>query len=191
MSTLSDFRAEKDQFFASHPQSPLTSSQKREFKGLKYFPENEALRLVVQVEEFESPETVEIQTSTGDVRHYQRFGRFHFSVEGQEASLTIYDTDFGFFLPFVDALANSETYGAGRYLEPELLENGKYLVDFNLAYNPYCAYNEPHALAARSGREPKVWSCPLTPFENRLKVPICAGEKIPEGNWVDHQLLQE
>jgi len=165
MSALSNFRAEKDQFFTSHPQSPLTPEQKREFKGLKYFPENENLHLEVQVEEFENREAVEIQTSTGDVRTYQRFGRFHFTVDGQEASLTIYDTDFGFFLPFVDALANHETYGAGRYLEPELLENGNFLVDFNLAYNPYCAYNEH-------------FSCPLTPWENRIKVPIRAGEKI-------------
>jgi uncharacterized protein (DUF1684 family) len=64
----------------------------------------------------------------------------------------------------VDSLANTETYGAGRYLEPERLENGKYLVDFNLAYNPYCAYNDRY-------------SCPLTPFENQIKVPIRAGEK--------------
>ena len=57
-----------------------------------------------------------------------------------------------------------ETYGAGRYLEPEPLEDGRFAVDFNYAYNPYCAYNE-------------LWSCPLTPFENRLRVPIRAGEK--------------
>jgi uncharacterized protein (DUF1684 family) len=165
MSALSDFRAEKDQYFATHPQSPLTSEQKREFQGLKYFPENEALCLEVEVEEFKNLETVEIQTTTGEVRTYQRFGRFRFGVDGQETSLTIYDTDFGFFLPFVDALANTETYGAGRYLEPEALENGNYLVDFNLASNPYCAYNERY-------------SCPLTPWENRIKVSIQAGEKI-------------
>jgi len=62
-------------------------------------------------------------------------------------------------------LANKETYPAGRYLEPESLGGGKFLVDFNIAYNPYCAYSDR-------------WSCPLTPFENRLKVPIRAGEKI-------------
>ena len=118
----------------------------------------------LKVEEFPEQKPVEIQTSTGDVRIYNRYGRFYFSVDGQDASLTIYDTDFGFFLPFVDSLANIETYGAGRYLEPEMLENGKFLVDFNLAYNPYCAYNEK-------------FSCPLTPFENRIKVPIRAGEK--------------
>ncbi|MFN2197412.1 MAG: DUF1684 domain-containing protein, partial [Anaerolineales bacterium] len=73
----------------------------------------------------------------------------------------------------VDALAGQETYGAGRYLEPEELEDGRFLIDFNLAYNPYCAYNEN-------------WSCPLTPFENRLKVPVRAGEKIPQGDWTEH-----
>lgn len=191
MNSLTDFRAEKDRFFASHPQSPLTLDQKVNFEGLKYFPENDALRLEVAVEEYSDSVPIEIQTTTGELRTYDRFGRFNFTVNGKEANLTIYDTDFGFFLPFVDALANTETYGAGRYLEPELLPNGKFLVDFNLAYNPYCAYNEPHSLAARSGREPKVWNCPLTPFENRLKVPIRAGERIPEGDWVDHQLSQE
>ena len=106
-----------------------------------------------------------MQTSTGDVQVYTRYGRFRFEVEGQPAELTIYLADYGFFLPFVDALAGKETYPAGRYLEPEPLENGRFLVDFNLAYNPYCAYNDR-------------WSCPLTPFENRLKVPLRAGEKI-------------
>lgn len=164
MSSLFDFRAEKDHFFASHPESPLEPDQKENFEGLEYFPENEMLRLEVEVREFPNKETIEIQTTTGEQRLYQRFGSFVFVVDGQEANLTIYSTDFGFFLPFVDSLANAETYGAGRYLEPEQLPNGKFLVDFNLAYNPYCAYNEHY-------------SCPLTPFENRLKVPIRAGEK--------------
>lgn len=167
MSNLAKIRAEKNQFIASHPHSPLTAEQKRDFDGLKYFSENENLCLEVEIQEFAQEESIEIQTSTGDMRTYYRFGHFTFNVAGQEASLTIYDTDFGLFLPFVDSLANSETYGAGRYLEPEPLESGKYLVDFNLAYNPYCAYNEQ-------------FSCPLTPFENRLQVPIRAGEKIFE-----------
>jgi uncharacterized protein len=165
MTELEISRAEKDDFFASHPQSPLTAVQKRTFSGLRYFDENPALRFEVTVLPFPKPEQIEIQTSTGEIRVYFRFGRFKFSVEGQEAELTIYDTGNGFFLPFVDALANKETYPAGRYLDLESLPGNRFLVDFNLAYNPYCAYND-------------VWSCPLTPFENRLKVPIRAGEKL-------------
>lgn len=165
MSLYQEFRASKDDFLASHPQSPLTPEQKRGFRGLNYFEENPDLDLEVEVEKFPTQERVVIQTSTGHTQTYTRYGTFKFNVEGQEAELTLFAGDHGFFLPFVDALAGEETYPAGRYLEPDPLPGDRFLVDFNLAYNPYCAYNE-------------MWSCPLTPPENRLKVPIRAGEKI-------------
>ena len=165
MPSLKTFRAEKDDFYARHPQSPLTPAQKRDFNGLDYFPENTALRLEVDVETSSASESIQIQTTGGQPQSYQRFGRFKFVVDGQPAELIIYKNENGYFLPFVDSLAGKETYPAGRYLEPEKLPNGKFLVDFNLAYNPYCAYNEQ-------------WSCPITPAENRLKVSIRAGEKI-------------
>jgi uncharacterized protein (DUF1684 family) len=167
MSELDDFRAEKDDFFRSFAQSPLTPEQRRTFKGLQYFPENESLRLEVQVERLFDQQPFEMQTSTGGVQTYVRHSRFKFDVEGQQAELTIYQNEQGYFLPFVDSLAGTETYPAGRYIEPEELPGNRFFVDFNLAYNPYCAYNE-------------MWSCPLTPAENRLKVPIRAGEKIFE-----------
>jgi uncharacterized protein (DUF1684 family) len=165
MTELEKFRSEKDRFFASDFQSPLQADQKRNFKGLQYFPENPDLRLEVIVEKFPDPETIQMQTSTGDIQEYTRYGRFIFNSDGQEADLTIFSDANGYFLPFVDSMAGKETYGAGRYLEPIDLGNGKFLIDFNYAYNPYCAYND-------------AWSCPLTPFENRLKVPIRAGEKV-------------
>ncbi|RIK28597.1 MAG: hypothetical protein DCC56_15840 [Anaerolineae bacterium] len=165
MTELDEFRKEKDEFFARHPQSPLTAEQRRDFKGLAYFPENDALRLEVQVESFADQQPMTMQTSTGGVQEYVRYGRFKFQVDGQEAELTIYQANYGFFLPFVDSLAGTETYPAGRYLEPEPLPGDRFLVDFNIAYNPYCAYNE-------------MWSCPITPAENRLKAPIRAGEKL-------------
>ena len=165
MTELEAFRAEKDRFFASHSQSPLMPEQKRNFRGLDYFPENPELRFEATVEAFPNQGQIVMQTSTGDEQTYVRHGKFRFNVDGQEAELTIYASHHGFFLPFVDALAGKETYGAGRYLDPEVLPDGKFLIDFNLAYNPYCAYNDR-------------WSCPLTPFENRLKAPIRAGEKM-------------
>ncbi|MCE9646161.1 MAG: DUF1684 domain-containing protein [Chloroflexi bacterium] len=165
MTELDNFRAEKDEFFGSHPQSPLNREQRKEFKGLNYFPEDDSLRLEVKVEEFPVRERFEMQTSTGDVQSYEKFGKFYFVVDGEQAELTIYQSEHGFFMPFVDALAGKETYPAGRYLEPEPLPGGRFLVDFNIAYNPYCAYNE-------------MWSCPITPAENRLKVAIRAGEKL-------------
>jgi len=165
MSELIAFRAEKDEFFGNHPQSPLTPEQRRDFKGLEYFPENDVLRLEVQVEPFADQQPMQMQTSTGGVQTYVRYGRFQFKVEGQPAELTIYQSENGFFLPFVDSLAGTETYPAGRYLEPEPLPGDRFFVDFNIAYNPYCAYNE-------------MWSCPITPAENRLKAPVRAGEKL-------------
>jgi uncharacterized protein len=165
MNELDEFRKMKDDFFATDGQSPLTPAQKQAFKGLKYFPTNPRLILEVTVDEFPDKQHIEMQTTTGDIQVYERFGRFRFVVDGQPAELTIYHSETGWFLPFVDSLASKETYPAGRYLEPVLLENKHFLVDFNLAYNPYCAYND-------------YWSCPLTPFENRLKVAIRAGEKL-------------
>jgi uncharacterized protein (DUF1684 family) len=164
MSTLTDFRKGKNDFFASHPSSPLTPDQKTDFKGLSYFPENPALRIEVEVVTFAVQEQVQMPTSTGEIKTYTRHARFAFEVKGKAAELTLYNSPSGLFLLFVDSLAGTETYGAGRYLDPEELPSGKILVDFNLAYNPYCAYND-------------MWSCPIPPAENRLDVPIRAGEK--------------
>jgi uncharacterized protein (DUF1684 family) len=169
MSDLQDFRKRKDEFFLHDPHSPLTSQQKVSFAGLKYFPENDLLNLMVELERFPKGEMVQIQTNTGDVQSYERYGRFTFEVDGEPATLTVYANANGLFLPFVDSLSGEETYPAGRYLEPEPLPGNRLHIDFNLAYNPYCAYNAN-------------WSCPITPAENRLNVPIRAGEKIFSAN---------
>jgi hypothetical protein len=162
---LDTLRLEKDAFFASDPQSPLTLEQKRTFVRLTYFPENTDLRLELAAEGDLRKERIDMQTSTGDVQAYERHCRLHFLVDGVRSELTIFEGPNGFFLPFIDSLAGIHSYPAGRYLEPEQLPGGRFLVDFNLAYNPYCAYNER-------------WSCPITPSENRLVVPIRAGEKL-------------
>jgi uncharacterized protein (DUF1684 family) len=165
MTELDTFRAQKDLFFREDDQSPLTPEQRRDFDGLKYFPEDPGMRLEVEAEILPQRDRVEMQTSTGEVQVYFRHGRFRFQAGGQDAELTIFEGPGGFFLPFVDSLAGTETYPAGRYLEPEPISGGRFVIDFNLAYNPYCAYNAH-------------WSCPLTPFENRLAVAIRAGEKL-------------
>ncbi len=161
-------RRQKDQFFKTNPQSPLTPEQQAAFTGLRYYEANPSLDLTVTVAPFADGQFVPIQTTTGDVRQYKRYGRFSFDVDGQTVELTLYEADYGFFLPFVDAGAGTETYPAGRYLEPEYVGDNRFHIDFNHAYNPYCAYGDG-------------WSCPITPAENRLKVAIRAGEKIPKG----------
>lgn len=165
MSALERFRQEKDQFFKNDINSPLTEEQKRVFTSLDYFPENTLLRFEVPMEWIDSPGHVNMITSTGDRRDYLHKARIRFQVDGQEATLQVYEDAYGgYFLPFVDATAPLETYGAGRYLEPEEVSPGVLLVDFNLAYNPFCAYNNR-------------WSCPIPPGDNRLSLRVEAGEK--------------
>ena len=164
MSELTEFRKHKDHFFETDSNSPLTQEQRENIEGLNYFDEDQSVKLVLTIDEFADKEEIQMQTTTGDFQIFKRFGKIRFQVDDMEEELTIFASSHGFFLPFVDAQAGRETYGAGRYLDPPMLPNSKLLVDFNLAYNPYCAYNE-------------LYSCPLPPAENRLKVAIRAGEK--------------
>ena len=164
---LEIFRHQKDEFFGQDQHSPLLPEQRADFKGLAYYDSNSNLVLNIEVKPFDMQETITMQTSTGDIAQYLRYGRFSFKVDGQQAELTLFASPNGaggFFLPFTDSTSGNETYGAGRYLDIERLPDGRFEIDFNLAYNPYCAYNE-------------MWSCPIPPTENRLAVPIRAGEK--------------
>lgn len=170
---LLDERRLKDEFFKSHPQSPLTPDQQKNFTSLSYFDPNPDLDLTLEAEEFADKSVIQMQTSTGDIQTYQQWGKISFAVGDEgEAELTLfYSPAHGsFFLPFMDATSGSETYGAGRYLDPEWLGNNRFHVDFNIAYSPYCAYNDR-------------WNCPIPPMENRLTMRIEAGEKKPDTAW--------
>ena len=170
---LEQFREQIDQFMGHHPQSPLSSDDKLNFQGLNYYDFDPDLVVSGPVERFSPTEPLmEMQTSTGDTRRYRRWGRFEFAVAGEAVSLIIYVDPYegDLFVPFKDASNGKETYGAGRYLDshrPSLtqLSETEIEIDFNFAYNPFCAYSPQY-------------SCPLPPSENWLKVPIRAGEKI-------------
>ncbi len=172
MNPLSEFRAEVDDFFEFDPHSPLDEEQREAFEGLCYYDENEALIQTVVLDYFaEDQPLVELTTNTGEIRPYRRWARFDIQVQGETAALTIYSDAYGdeLFLPFKDATNGKESYGAGRYLDdnrPGLhrLPNDRLEVDFNYAYNPFCAYSP-------------TYSCPLPPAENWLAVAIRAGEK--------------
>ncbi len=158
-------RAEKDSYLRRDPYSPI--EDRVNFAGLNYYPPSPALRLTLLLHRTQ-PEPLTFQTSTGDERVYNRIGTVEFEVDGRPVQLAIYRSEEydELFLPFRDATSGQETYGAGRYLEPVDLGNDQILVDFNLAYNPYCAYSPD-------------FSCPLPPVENWLTtVAIRAGEKV-------------
>jgi uncharacterized protein len=163
----SAFRAAKDEYMREDPSSPLSSDEQAHFEGLNYYPYDPTLALELPLDRNVSTEVVQMGTSTGESREYPRVGKIHFEVSGEPAELTIYGEPDNLFLPIRDATSGHATYGAGRYLEPDLTGDDTVFVDFNLLYSPYCAYNEQ-------------FSCPLPPVENWLKVPIEAGEQTYE-----------
>jgi uncharacterized protein (DUF1684 family) len=165
MSGVSDFQKEKDELFGTTEDSPLTAEQKKEFSGLKYFPEDGKYRAKAKLKKKEGGEMIDVKTSAGDTEAYKRYGKLLFTIEGKELTLNVYQsTDSNhLFLPFRDKTNESTTYHDGRYVEVEDV-GGEVDLDFNYAYNPYCAYNDN-------------FRCPITPDENMLDIEVKAGEK--------------
>ncbi len=165
---LRHHRRQKDEFFATSPQSPIPPHARAAFTGLAYYEPNPALAFRPVVEPADGSELV-VATTDGQERRYHRAGIARFAVDGDEVRLTLYATGHpGFFVPFRDATSGKATYGAGRYLDLEPNDDGTVTLDFNYAYNPFCAYDE-------------AYSCPLPPGENWLQVPIEAGEQTYPG----------
>jgi uncharacterized protein (DUF1684 family) len=164
MSQLEVFRSRKDDFYRRHPQSPLPPHVRANFEGLVYVDPNPDLVFDVEVTPADG-EPVPIATSDGQERIYQRAGTVTIDVDGERVTLTLLAIPGhdGYFLPFRDATSGQESYGGGRYLDLESDAGGRVTIDFNYAYNPYCAYSDNY-------------SCALPPVENWLQVPIRAGE---------------
>lgn len=166
------FQQQRDDLFATHPQSPLSSDQRTDFRGLPYFPYRRGFRLTVPVDFNVEPDVIEYDAGEDGLVRYRRFGRVHFELPTGAGSLSVFwilGYGGGVFIPFGDATNRDETYGGGRYLYDTIkgADLGATLteitLDFNYAYNPSCAYN------------PR-WVCPLAPPENKLDFPINVGE---------------
>jgi len=164
-------RQERDRAFKSNPQSPILPEDRVRFQKLDYFPLNPGLRFRLKLNRYPAPARIRMATNTGEVREGLRYGYFEFSVAGEVCRLQVYRLDENeepgrpyLFIPFRDATTGKETYAAGRYLDLPENTSGTYDLDFNRAYNPSCAYGGD-------------FSCPTPPAENRLKIPITAGEK--------------
>lgn len=166
---LDRFRAARDTLFRDHPETPLAGRDRAGFAGLAYWPHDPRLRFDVEVEPLPAAR-IGAASVTGDSFTLDRIGRVTLPFGALEVYwIAVYGG--GVFVPFRDATAGTETYGAGRYLldtikGADLGGTGDRLVlDFNYAYHPSCAYD------AR-------WSCPLAPPANRLGVAIRAGERL-------------
>jgi len=164
---LARFRADKDLFFRSSHDSPLHGGVGG-FRGLNYFDPDPSFRFETKFERYDASEGVMVATSKGTRQLFNRVGYFDLNIAGAMVRINAYQSaerdDQNLFLPFRDATSGKESYGAARYLDLEVEHNDEYVVDFNYAYNPYCAYSDDYV-------------CPLPPQENWLSVQIRAGEK--------------
>lgn len=169
-----EWTAARDSLFASEA-SPLAARERGAFRGLPYFPYDTALAVAAALVPAVSTDTVGFPTSTGELRPMVRAGQLVFSAGGVERRLVAY-TPVGpeaalgsrapaLFVPFRDATSGRATYGGGRYLDLDVAPSGRYALDFNRAYHPYCVYSE-------------AYSCPLPPAENTLALAVEAGERL-------------
>lgn len=166
-------RTEQNLEFKDPQYSPLLPEDILNFEGLSYYDVNTHYLRKAKLELTPDSEPFEMETTTERRPVYKKYGIATFKINGVEYQLSIYQNldlikepgyeDF-LFLPFKDLTNGQETYGGGRFIDLNIPEGDEIVIDFNKAYNPYCAYNHNY-------------SCPIPPYENHLKVKIEAGVK--------------
>jgi len=161
-------RAQKDASFAA-ADDPIPKARHAQFLPLAYFPIDPDYDVPSQLTPTDDKTVLEMATSTGANRKMRRAGTLTFTLKGQELKLTAFN-ELGedpshLFVPFGDLTNGTETYSSGRFLDLNRNATGLYEIDFNRAYIPYCYYNP-------------TYECPIPPSENRLKIPIRAGERV-------------
>jgi uncharacterized protein (DUF1684 family) len=166
-------RTAKDTFFRTSADSPILAEEREQFLPLSYFAIDESYVAAALLAPTEREPAMEMPTSTGLRRPMRRAGALKFSLRGAPLELTAFvdatSNDMNrLFVPFGDRTNGAETYAAGRYLDLDRAPSGLYQVDFNRAYHPYCYYNDRY-------------DCPYPPPENRLQVPVRAGERARKG----------
>lgn len=167
-------RSAKDADFRTGSDSPIPDVRKAELLPLAYFAIDEGYRAPAVLRPTSDRTIVQMPTSVGGQRQMRRVGALEFSLKGQPLKLTAF-VEVGapdlnhLFVPFTDLTSGTETYPAGRYLDLDRNATGIYIVDFNRAYHPYCYYNP-------------TFDCPYPPAENRLNIPIRAGERLKQPN---------
>lgn len=167
------FQEELNAEYRDPAKSPLPAPARMTFRALPFYPANYAACVLSQFVRDSSQAPFEMPTSTARRPLYRKYGELHFTLDGKPQRLNVYQNlelmrKAGFedylFVPFTDRTNGHGSYGGGRYLDLRLgqIKSGQLLLDFNRAYNPYCAYSP-------------LYSCPVPPAENRLAVEVKAG----------------
>lgn len=170
------FRDGRDREFRSREESPLKDEDFSLFRGLDYFPVDKRFRVSARFFRTPSEKYFQMPTSSGRAKKFIKFGILKFKLAGKALQLNVYQIDPAIgakfpeyadllFIPFKDRTSRTETYGGGRYIDIRAPRGNRMILDFNLAYNPNCAY----------GRD--TYNCPIPPRENTLTVSVTAGEK--------------
>jgi len=174
-----DFEKELRRFWKEH-QTGLQQKfdgplKPRDLKALDYFPPSPKWRVQAKLRQADSEQTLELPTSAQRTKTYRIYGYLEFEVDGQNFQVPVYQylgmgantlLQDHLFLPFTDLTNGESTYGGGRYIDLTIsgIRDGTMIVDFNRAYNPYCAYADG-------------WNCPIPPRENFMEIAVEAGEK--------------
>lgn len=167
--SLDAYWTRMDAEFADNPQSPLKPLDRKLFEHLHRFPADKSYCVQASFAPVLHAEPFAMKTSTARLPLYKVHGTLTFSLNGQEFTLPVYEDAVPnplypghLFLPFTDLTNGEETYGGGRYLDLQAPLGAATTLDFNKAYNPYCAYNERY-------------SCPVPPIENHVDLQVRAG----------------
>ncbi|MCI4363470.1 MAG: DUF1684 domain-containing protein [Thermoplasmata archaeon] len=170
--TVEEERRQKDGFMAQHPESPFVDAAVAGFAGLRYFPVDPTYRVPAKLERRGKATEAFLRTNRDGQMECRYVGDLTFRLGGESHRLRVFfageQVGPRVFVPFRDATCGKESYGPGRYLTLELTPDDRYDLDFNLAFNPYCAYTDSY-------------ECGFPPAENDLPLPVPAGERA----WSD------
>lgn len=172
IAAVKKFQNELNAEYLNPKESPLRGDNLTNFKKHPFFPINLKYRVTAKFSKTENPVPFELPTSSGKFKQYKEYGKAAFEIDGKNYTLTIYQSldlikmeqyKDHLFLPFRDETNGKETYGGGKYMDLKIPKGDEIILDFNLSYQPYCAYNAFD------------YNCPIVPEENKLPVRIEAG----------------
>jgi uncharacterized protein (DUF1684 family) len=166
---IASARTAKDNDFRTASNSPVPENRRDQLLPLAYFPIDPDYKVGAVLKPSNDKTVIQMPTSTGGQAQMRRVGTLEFNIKGRALTLTAFRevgaTTDRLFVPFTDLTTGTETYAAGRFLELDPQTTGIYEIDFNRAFIPYCYYSP-------------TYECPYPPAENRLQIPIRAGERL-------------